>query len=233
VTRPDGRHHARGMTHDPLERLASLGGLALGASAPTVETLAPGLAQLLGCKNGFFAFESALHVFPAEPVEPEVMSVQRWNDTELWRYEYGSLADGLFFFAEDVFGVQFALGSGRVVSFDPETGDTEAVADDVDGWAARILSEYEQLTAHPVAHAWQEVHGPLAPADRLLPKLPFVAGGEFTVENLHALEAVEGMRARGAIATQINRLPEGTQIRFEAVGQPPESGARDGGARDG
>ena len=37
------------------------------------------------------------------------------------------LADGLFFFAEDVFGGQFAIRGEQVVTFDPETGEIEAM----------------------------------------------------------------------------------------------------------
>lgn len=60
-------------------------------------------------------------------------------------------------------------------------------------------------------------HGVLVEGQRLVPKLPFVAGGEFEVDNLYAADAVEGMRARGNLAVQIRDLPDGAQISYRIV----------------
>jgi hypothetical protein len=117
------------------------------------------LAELLKRSNGFFAFESALHVLPCGPVADGAMSLQLWNDPDLWRSGYDGMADGLFFFAEDIFGGQFAFGMDGVVSFDPETGDVGAVSGDLEGWADRILTDCQLLTGNPVAHTWQQLHG--------------------------------------------------------------------------
>ena len=127
------------------------------------------------------------------------------------------MADGLLFFAEDIFGGQFAFSTVGVVSFDPETGDVEQVAADLEGWADRVLAGYELLTGFPLAHAWQQRHGQLPVTERLLPKRPFVLGGEFVLENLYALGSVEGMRLRGELATQIRNLPEGASVKFKIV----------------
>ena len=42
------------------------------------------------------------------------MTVQHWNEGDLWRTSYDGLADGFLFFAEDVFGCQFAFDSDRI-----------------------------------------------------------------------------------------------------------------------
>lgn len=76
---------------------------------------------MLRVRNGFFAFEGALHVLPAGG-QPGVMTLEEWNSSHLWSHEYGDLADGLFFFAEDAFGNQFCLREDRVCLFDAETG---------------------------------------------------------------------------------------------------------------
>ncbi|HLN16782.1 MAG TPA: hypothetical protein VK277_08540 [Acidimicrobiales bacterium] len=145
------------------------------------------------------------------------MSVQLWNDQDLWRSSYDGMADGLLFFAEDIFGGQFAFCSEGVVSFDPETGDVERIATDLESWADRVLADYQLLTGFPVAHSWQELHGQLPPGMRLVPKRPFVLGGEFGPANLYALDAAEGMRFRGELATQIRDLPEGASVSFKIV----------------
>src|SRR5438309_1862194 len=79
--------------------------------------LAPELLRLLALRNGFYAFESALHVFPAGHIEG-VLDIETWNSEVLWRREFGSMADGCLFFAEDIFGGQFCIKDARVHSFD-------------------------------------------------------------------------------------------------------------------
>ena len=52
---------------------------------------------------------------------------------------------------------------------------------------------------------------------RLLPKIPFALGGEYVVENLYAGRAVDGMRVRAHLATQLVDLPDGAQIEYKVV----------------
>lgn len=198
-----------------LEKLVSIGSgsLAAGPLAGVPEQLLP----LLELSNGFYAFESALHVLPAGAPDGELPGLGEWNSATLWRDAYQELAEGMFFFAEDIFGGQFALRGNEVVSFEPETGEVEVLAGDIEQWAAAVLADYELLTGSGLAHEWQRGHGALAPGTRLLPKRPFVLGGEFTVDNLYQLPAVEGMRLRGQLALQIRDLPDGATIQFKIV----------------
>lgn len=210
-----------------IEKLISIGSGALasvpikalpspaGVSSARYEELSGALLQ----KNGFYAFESALHVIPApaQTVNAGEIDLVRWNAPDLWRFEYEDLTDGLFFFAEDVFGVQFAIDGDRIVSFDPESGEIGFAADDIERWAEAILADYSQLTGYPVAHEWQEAHGALQCGKRLLPKVPFVLGGAFAPSNLVAVDAVEGMRYRGDLWRQIRDLPDGTQVQLKAL----------------
>ena len=173
------------------------------------------LWELLQRKNGFYAFESALHLLPLGG--PGDQTLERWNEGSLWRDAYQDLAEGCFFFAEDLFGGQFAFEDGVVCSFDPETGEREELAETLAQWAEAVLADYQTLTAQPLAHQWQAAHGTLAKGRRLLPKVPFVAGGEFALENLYAAHAVKAMRARAALALQVRDLPDGSEINFEVV----------------
>jgi hypothetical protein len=173
------------------------------------------LAAMLGRSNGFFAFESALHVFPSGLSDS--MSLELWNDADLWRRDYDDLTDGLVFFAEDVFGGQFVLADAGVGTFDPETGDVAVIAADLHSWSAALLDDYESLTGYPLAHEWQTRHGALVEGQRLVPEVPFVAGGAFDIDNLHAADAVEGMRVRGNLARQIRDLPDGARISYRII----------------
>lgn len=103
------------------------------------------LFRMLECKNGFYAFESALHVFPMTSTAG--MSLEEWNAETLWRNGYHDLAKGLLFFAEDVFQNQFCLAAEGVLRFDAETGATSLMADSIENWAKKILGDHRREVA--------------------------------------------------------------------------------------
>jgi hypothetical protein len=103
-----------------------------------------------------------------------------WNAESGWRASYDGLADGVFFFfAEDVFGGQFGLAGEDVVTFDPETGEREVIGSSLEDWAEQLLADFDVVTGHSLAQAWQRSFGPLPLGERLIPKTPFVLGGGF------------------------------------------------------
>ncbi|QDQ29377.1 SMI1/KNR4 family protein [Chitinimonas arctica] len=171
---------------------------------------------MLERKNGFYAFESALHIFPDRSVGAE-MGLLEWNAPDLWVNSYHGMADACYFFAEDIFGGQFCLKHDGIYSFDPETAACVFLSPDLEGWAEIILNDYEVLTGYPIAQAWQRREGRLATGTRLVPKIPFVTGGEFEIENMYPLEAVKSMHFRANLATQIKDLPDGAQIKWNII----------------
>ena len=182
--------------------------------AAVSERLTTELSVLLSQRNGFFAFESALHVY-SDVTTDRGIGLFDWNSPPRWIDAYGGLADGMLFFAQDVFGGQFCLRRDEICTFDPETGSTDCIADSFEAWARVILDDYEVLAGFPLAHAWQTTNGALPPGQRLVPKTPFVLGGEYTVKNLYALDATEAMTFRANLAVQIRDLTEGAQVKWE------------------
>lgn len=174
------------------------------------------LLNMLHQRNGFYAFERALHVFPSHSTQHEI-GLDDWNNSALWINDYKGMADNCLFFAEDIFGSQFCIKDNQIFIFDPETGELSYLADDIEGWAKEILSDYEVLTGYPLAHQWQQQNGQLPSKMRLLPKVPFVMGGEFVLENLHLVDAVSGMKFRADIAIQIKDLPDGDHVQINII----------------
>jgi len=211
-----------------LERLLSFGSGGLGDPiSPQIPNnilqVAPSssraeLSHLLSQRNGFYAFESALLVRPVDCASMP-LGIMQWNDPKLWKVEYEIDLVDVLFFAEDLFGEQFCIRNNSIQSFDPETGEFSPVADSLEQWADWILQNHKSRTGWPLGHFWQLRNGELANGMRLLPKKPFVLGGEFTVENLYALSDVEGMRFRASIANQIRDCPDGTNVTF-SIKQP-------------
>lgn len=204
-----------------LARLVSLGG------APIVDHLEPThelahyhslgseLTELLYRKNGFYCFESSLLIRPLRSAG-KPLGIIEWNDPSLWRSTYDTDLGDALFFAEDLFGGQFCVLEQKVWAFDPETGEMESVGSTLEEWAVVILDDIDVRTGFPLAQAWVKEHGPLSPSERLLPRVPFVCGGEFRTENLYAHSDLDGMRARASIANQIRNLPENSQIIFRS-----------------
>ena len=168
------------------------------------------LGDLLRRRNGFYACDSSLHVLPAS-------EQARWNGPDGWRREWRDEWDGCWCFAEDAFGSQFALAGDRVVMAEAETGEREALADSLEGWAQRLLADTDYLTGRPLAREWQAANGPLPAGKRLFPALPFMLGGEYEAASLGAVDAEEAMAARGDIFGQVRHLPEGTQVRLRVI----------------
>lgn len=207
-----------------IQRLIALSSPAIAierASALTMDDLfgareARALERILGKRNGFYAFEGALHVFANTDTANE-LGVKSWNASSLWKHEYRDLMGEGVCFAEDVFGNQFLLRGDEIFVFDPETGRANSMAQDIDAWAELILGDFSFWTGHAVARAWQAVNGTISRGSRLVPVTPFVLGGEFVPENVRAMDAVAGMKYRASIALQIRDLPDGATVTLRAV----------------
>ena len=178
------------------------------------------LFHLLERKNGFYAFECALHVFPL--TSGSTAGLEAWNSESLWRDEYQDLADGLLFFAEDALQDQFCLSTkeNSVFRFIAETGRTSFIADSIEHWADVIMSDPLTQTRCPFVHEWQLKNGPLPPGKRLLPRIPFFLGGEYKIENFWAGNPLEGMRLKGDLAIQTRDLPDGARVRLRVIPKP-------------
>src|SRR5262249_34565273 len=145
-----------------VEKIAAIGSAALKASTVSAHAFVGlgdrgrELEKLLALKNGFFAFESGLLVFPdAAPSLP--IDLSRMNgDGAAWRSDYWHRCEGFFFFAADVFGGLFAIKGDAIVRFDPEPGVDEPMADTLEVWAAAILADHRVEIGWPLARDWQQ-----------------------------------------------------------------------------
>lgn len=203
--------------HKSIKKLLNIGGASLSPEAPVNSQLTNELLELLKMKNGFYAFESALHVFPDRSFGSEIGIIE-WNNSCIADYK----VDECLFFAEDIFGVQFCIKSNGIYSFNPETGISEFLSETIDGWAGMILADYECLTGYPLAHSWQEKHGAIASGIRLAPKTPFVAGGKYEIENLYEIESIKLMKLNARLALQVKELPDGESIILSSEMNPQE-----------
>lgn len=171
------------------------------------------LIELLSKRNGFYGFESALHVFPFESTDLEI-GLLDWNKHPLWIDDYKDLAKDAVYFAEDIFGGQFCIKQDGIYLFEPETGRFDFISNDLNQWCDNILKDYNFLTGYSLAHTWQKENGRIPAGYRLMPKIPFVLGGEFSIDNLYMESSLSAMKIRANIALQIRDIPDGEQIKI-------------------
>lgn len=179
----------------------------------------PGLDEILTWQNGFYAYRRGLHLF-GSCEEPRFHSLEAWNDPRGWVGEYGDLANGLFFFAEDTFGDQFGWDGSKVVRLLAETAQREDVAVDAGDLLARIVRNPEEELGLRVLDDWVAVHGPVPEGVHLFPRTPPVMGGSLDPSEIVSIDPFENMRFKGHLATQIADVPDGGRIEL-VVGRPP------------
>ncbi|MBI5533113.1 MAG: SMI1/KNR4 family protein [Deltaproteobacteria bacterium] len=193
-----------------IAKLLEIASASLSTQSPALITGCHELSELLTKRNGFFAFENALLVLPATGSD-EIPGIGEWNSVTGWRQYYPASPPGTVFFAMDAFSSQFGIAEdGAVERLNPETGETEHHAQGLSDWATRILARYDFETGWSVARDWQIRNRPLRPGQRLLPKKPFVMGGEYEADNLVAVPCREAMAKLGQLATQVREVPDGT-----------------------
>ena len=172
------------------------------------------LLDLLRQRNGFFAFESSLHVFPLGS-SLDRLTLIRWNDPHLWKNAYGELlGQPVLFFAQDVNGNQFGISNQKIILFYSEFAEFEVIAGTLSEWEGILMSDWRGFTGYELAHEWQTRHRSLEEGERLIPKVPFVVGGKYEVNNLYAGQIIDAMRFRASLALQIAAVPDGTAIRL-------------------
>ena len=175
----------------------------------------PAHVHLLKRHDGLVAFDGGLRVFGV--TGQVVADVATWNKPDGWRAAYGELADQLLFFAEDVFGNQFAFAEGRIVRFLAETGEQEFMADSFEEWLRTILADPEEELSLWLLRAWRTPGNAVQTGEHLCPKMPFIAGGAYEPENLYVLDRAASMIFKGDFASQTKNVPDGGRIRLKVV----------------
>ncbi len=209
-----------------VDTLISRGRAPLGASMTVHFDTASGplaeLATVLSRHNGFTVFNNGVQVFRAGTagLGPEVQS---WNDPGAWKSTYGGLADGLLCFAQDLFGVQFAIDEeNRVVRFDPETADRRIIGVSVNSWAQWLLADPDVNGTYGFATAWQDRFGALQHNQRILPRTLFALGGSYDFDNLSVEDSLRCMRIRGPIAQRVHDTPDDGLVNLISSRAEPE-----------
>jgi len=167
---------------------------------------------LIKMNNGGFFFDKALQIYGFN-YQDNFCNISSVNSQ--LRMSYGKLFEGLTSFGQDLFGNQFSFNSfGNVIFFNSETSEREILAENFTKWIDVLIGDLEYLTGAKLAKGWTTKHS-LAYNERLYPKVPFIIGGEYQIENLFALQYPKYIEAYANVANQIHNLPDGTKIEIK------------------
>lgn len=169
------------------------------------------LKVILMQKNGFYVFENSLMFYPSS-IQKEY-GIEAINDNIVMLYHLEK--NTCLFFAQDIFGNQFCLQENKIFLFDVETSELEFIAHTFEEWSALVLTDYNYWTGYQIAHEWQKNNGILDINERLAPKIPFVLGGEYKIENITKTGLIDSLKFRSNLASQILNLPDGAQIKLQ------------------
>ncbi|HEX7758036.1 MAG TPA: hypothetical protein VF459_00930 [Caulobacteraceae bacterium] len=204
--------------------LQALLGVAGGALGPGFTGALPDLGgaertreldALLGARDGFFAFDDALVVFPVS-APARRLDLARLNNGD-WTATYWHRCEDLLFFAADALGDLFALHGDKVVRFATESGVIEPMADTLEDWAAKLLADPAGEAGWPFVKTWAAAHGALEEGWRLTGRHPFVLDGAFDLDNLEQRALTEILAFRGPLATRIHELPPGAVLMMPTL----------------
>lgn len=168
---------------------------------------------IIESKNGGFFYKQSLHIY-------SYSHNREFNDIDyinnMLKLEYGEMFNGLEAFGQDLFGNQFCfdIATGKIVFFTTETGKREMIATSFSDWVTVLYRHFGYYFGLTLLNEWNK-HNRLGFNQRLCPNKPFVAGGEFKVKNLGAVNFPDFLHAYVLIAKQVHHFPEGTTVRIE------------------
>lgn len=165
----------------------------------------------------FFGGSLILYSFGATDSYAQISEVNKTLNKE-----FGSLFKELFAFGQDIFGNQFCFESGttNIIFFGIEDGDRKIMNGSFKDWLATMENDSDFYTGYPYLHRWKNSYQ-LRDDERLCPKIPFIIGGEYEMDNFYTCSFPNYIGINASIAKQIFDLPDGQEIKLAII--PPSN----------
>lgn len=129
--------------------------------------------------------------------------------------EYADYFKGYYAFGQDLFGNQFVFHqqTRQVFFFKCETGRKELLAEGFNEWLAIFESDKDYFSGEPLAAEWKEKKA-LGEGFRLCPRLPFIMGGEYEINNLIPSPFPKYIQYYAELAKQIANVEDGVKVKL-------------------
>lgn len=162
--------------------------------------------------NGGFFYNSSLQIYSCINTS-NMQDIFHVNN--IIHKEYGLLAKDLLFFGQEIFGNQFAFSDEGIMLFNIESGDREIIAPNFGEWCVVIENDLDYYTGKVFSIFLNSKN--MGKETRLCPKIPFITGGSYEVENFYSLSFPRYIQVNFNIAKQVHLLPDGSEIKFEII----------------
>src|SRR5450432_3610275 len=167
---------------------------------------------IIDSRNAGFFYDKSLQIYS---YSDKNMSNSIDYVNSILRNEYKEIISDLISFAQDLFGNQFCFDivKRKIFLFNSETGERKLIASDFSNWIDVIYEDFDYFIGLNVLREWNYANR-LTSDERLYPKIPFIMGGEFKVNNLFASTFPNYIVDYANIAKQVFNLPDGTPVKL-------------------
>jgi hypothetical protein len=163
--------------------------------------------------NGGFFFGQSLQLYSLI-TEEDFRSILNVNN--VLNKEFDSLFEGLYSFGQDIFGNQFtfSINEGEIVFLNIETGGREVLAKGFKEWLDVLTADLEYYTGMSYEKEWKDKYS-ISLNERLQPKIPFVIGGDYTIDNFYVNGYPAYLLYNADISKQIINLKDGEKVNLK------------------
>lgn len=170
-----------------------------------------GYSEFLKRYNGGYFFQGALHLYGFDAAN-DWHDILQINAMVQKAYDTFNFSKAIYCFGCDLFFNQYGFNEGNVVMLDIYSGELTIVAPSFDEWVALLEIEGDYYSGYSLLDKWTLKRGKLEKGERLAATIPFVVGGEYKIENLHALRQDKLLDFASFFANEIKDLPDGSKI---------------------
>lgn len=123
----------------------------------------------------------------------------------------------LSFFAEDAFGIQFALINGVVAVFQTETAELEPIGMTPSEFYQAILNDPEGTLSWSLYKTAVQLLGKPSSEQHFAFKVELALGGQPVIENIEIINSFDHFKMMASIAKQIKDVPIGTILQLDSA----------------
>ncbi|MBO6102756.1 MAG: hypothetical protein J6P03_05830 [Opitutales bacterium] len=143
-------------------------------------------------------------------------SIDDWNNPKLWKNKFPSedIKD-IYFFADNILSYQYGVLNEDIVMLNPEDSSIEKVASSIDEWFSIITSDSVTYLYCDILEEWENKNGRVLLGERLIPSLPFILGGDYSLDNFVKCTEVEAMDYYSQFAKKLHNLQDGSRVSLK------------------
>ena len=161
--------------------------------------------------EGGFYYSKALHIYDNSEFPFHDILYRTDHIKGLYK---AFLPQDIVCFAEDIFANQFIISPEGVFWLIIETGKIEKLGQGIEDWASLIIEESNYYAGGTLFRNWCELNRNIDYYERLTPKIPFMLGGLYEIDNLYANNFEKIVEFNASLAMQTSGLNDGDKVRI-------------------